>query len=187
MTAAGELQTGAMVWADLDQETRAALDGKLDGLYGYGPTPVAFDSIPVDKQQALLLLMRRLIALKLWDAVRRIDNVYGEGGVGMYFTAWPFLNSALRSRKDFTSLLARHSDNSGGFLEKSRVNATLHFLYIDQTGPERGERHWHVHFDLHGPWGSPLSTARHLWREKFRAQHPNWRVIAPFFDQGFDK
>lgn len=177
MTDEAAPQTGALVWVNLDQETRAALDNKLDGLYGYGPTPAAFDTIPVDKQQALLLLMRRLLALKLWDAVRRIDNIYGEGGVGMYFTAWPYLESTLRSRKDFTRFLARHRDNSGGFLEKSRVNATLHFLYLDGA-----ERRWHVHFDLYGPWGSPLSTARHLWREKFRAQHPNWRAIAPFFD-----
>lgn len=169
--------TETLVWANLDQETRAALDNKLEGLYGYGPTPAAFDTIPVDKQQALLLLMRRLMALKLWDAVRRIDNIYGEGGVGMYFTAWPFLESALRSRKDFTRFLARHSDNSGGFLEKSRVKATLHFLYLD-----KGERHWHVHFDLHGPWGSPQSITRHLLKEKLLAQHPDWRAIAPFFD-----
>jgi hypothetical protein len=182
MTPVAGAQTPALVWADLDHATREALDNKLEGLYGYGPTPAAFDSIPVDKQQALLLLVRRLIALRLWDAVRRIDNVYGEGGVGMYFTAWPFLNSVLRNRKDFTSFLARHSDNSGGYLERSRVNATLHFLYIDRAEPDHGERHWHVHFDLYGPWGSPLSTARHLWREKFRSQHPDWRAIAPFFD-----
>jgi hypothetical protein len=170
-------ETRVLVWGELDQDARATLDNKLEGLYGYGPTPAAFERLPVDKQQALLLLMRRLVALKLWDAVRRIDNIYGEGGVGIYFTAWPFLDAALRRRKDFTRLLARHSDNTGGFLEKSRVNATLHFLYIDD-----GERHWHVHFDLHGPWGSPLSTARHLVKEKLLAQHPDWRTIAAFFD-----
>lgn len=177
MTAGARSQTSAMVWADLDQAARASLDNKLDGLYGYGPTPAAFETIAVDKQQALLLLMRRLVTLKLWDAVRRIDNIYGEGGVGMYFTAWPFLESALRRRKDFTRFLARHRDNSGGFLENSRANATLHFLYIDD-----GERHWHVHFDLYGPWSSPLSTTRHLLREKLLAQHPDWRAIGAFFD-----
>jgi len=170
-------ETRTLAWTDLDQETREKLDGKLDGLYDYGKTAVAFERLAVDKQQALLLLMRRLVVLNLWDAVRVIDNVYGEGGVGIYFTAWPYLWSALDRRKDFTQLFARHKDNTGGFLEKSRLHATLHFLYVDQ-----GERHWHVHFDLYGPWGSPLTTARHLLREKFLAQHPDWRAISAYFE-----
>jgi hypothetical protein len=137
---------------------------------------VAFDLIAHDKQQALLLLMRRLVALNLWDAVRVIDNVYGEGGVGMYFTAWPYLWSTLNRRKDFTRRFARHKDNSGGFIEKSRLNASLHFLYIDDS-----ERHWHVHFDLYGPWGSPLTTARHLLNEKFLGRYPDWSDISGHF------
>lgn len=177
MTVEIDSQTGPMAWADLDEATRAKLDKKLNGLYGSGDTPAAFESIPLDKQQALLLLMRRLAALNLWDAVRLIDNVYGEGGVGMYFTAWPYLWSTLQRRKDFTRRFARHRDNTGGFLEKSRLHATLHFLYLD-----KGERHWHVHFDLYGPWGSPLTTARHLLREKFLGQYPDWRAISAYFD-----
>jgi hypothetical protein len=177
MTIGMDSETRALVWTDLDQETRARLDEKLDGLYNYGKTAVAFEKIPVDKQQALLLLMRRLMELNLWDAVRVIDNVYGEGGVGIYFTAWPYLWSTLNRRKDFTQAFARHKDNTGGFLEKSRLHATLHFLYLDQ-----GERHWHVHFDLYGPWGSPLTMARHLFREKFLAQHPDWRAIRAYFE-----
>jgi len=169
-----------LTWADLDAETRENLDSKLDGLYGFGSTPNAFSTIAIDKQQALLLLMRRLVALKLWDAVRLIDNVYGEGGVGIYFSAWPYLWSTLQRRKDFTRFFARHPHNSGGFLEKSRLNASLHFLYIDDGGPER---HWHVHFDLYGPWGSPLTTARHLLREKFMARHPSWRDIREYFNK----
>jgi hypothetical protein len=182
MTSGTDSQTRTLAWTDLDEDTRARLDKKLDGLYGYGGTAAAFERIPVDKQQALLLLMRRLVALDLWGAVRVIDNVYGEGGVGMYFTAWPYLWSTLRRRKDFTRLFARHRDNTGGFLEKSRRNATLHFLYIDNRDDgDDGERHWHVHFDLYGPWGSPLSTARHLLREKFLAQYPDWRAISAWF------
>jgi len=176
MTVGTDSQTRMLAWSDLDHETRARLDGKLDRLYDYGPTAAAFESIAVDKQQALLLLMRRLVVLGLWDTVRRIDNVYGEGGVGMYFTAWPYLRSTLQRRRDFTQSFARHRDNTGGFLEKSRLNATLHFLYLDQ-----GERHWHVHFDLYGPWGSPLTTARHLLWEKFLGRYPDWRAISASF------
>ena len=120
-----------MVWDELDEVTRAALDNKLDALYGYERSAAAFESIPVEKQQALLKIMRRLAALNLWSAVRRIDNLYGEGGVGMYFMAWPFLGSTLRRRRDFTRWFARHRDNSGGFLEKTQPMASLHFLYID--------------------------------------------------------
>ena len=182
MTAGADLQLAALKWAELDQATRDILGKKLDGLYGYGATPAAFDSIALDKQQAILLLMRRLVALNLWDAVRIISNAYGEGGVGIYFTAWPYLWSTLNRRKDFTQRFARHKDNTGGFLEKTRLNATLHFLYIDE-GTDNSERQWHVHFDRYGPWGSPFTTARHLLNEKFLARHPDWRTISAYFQQ----
>ena len=176
MTSETKSRTAAMVWDELDEATRTTLDNKLDGLYGYEHSATAFESIPVDKQQALLLIMRRLTALNLWTAVRRIDNVYGEGGVGMYFTAWPFLESALRRRRDFTRWFARHRDNSGGFLERTRPMASLHFLYIDN-----GQRHWNVHFDLHSGVSSPLSAARHLIHERLLRRQPDWTRIKACF------
>jgi len=123
-----------------------------------------------------LLIMRRLTALNLWSAVRRIDNVYGEGGVGMYFTAWPFLESVLRRRRDFTRWFARHPDNHGGFLERTRPRAALHFLYIDN-----GERRWNVHFDLHSGVASPASTVRHLVHERLLGRRPDWTQIKACF------
>jgi len=176
MTSEAKSRTVAMVWDELDEDTRATLDNKLDGLYGYERSAAAFESIPFDKQQALLLIMRRLETLYLWSAVRRIDNLYGEGGVGMYFTAWPLLESTLCRRRDFTRWFARHRDNSGGFLEKTRPMASLHFLYIDN-----GQRLWNVHFDLHSGVCSPLSTVRHLVHEKFLHHRPDWAQIKECF------
>lgn len=176
MTSEAKSRTAAMVWNELDEDARATLDNKLEGLYGYGRSAAAFESIPVDKQQALLLIMRRLVALNLWNAVRRIDNLYGEGGVGMYFTAWPFLESTLRRRRDFTRWFARHRDNSGGFLEKTRPIAALHFLYLDN-----GARHWNVHFDLYSGVASPFSTVRHLVHERLLGHRPDWTQIKACF------
>ena len=68
---------------------------------------VAFESWPVDKQQALMLLMDRLQTKGLWHLVKRITNVYGEGGVGLQFEAWPMIESTLTRRRDFTRLMAK--------------------------------------------------------------------------------
>lgn len=180
MTSEVKSRTAAMAWDQLDEDTRATLDNKLDGLYGYERTATAFESIPVDKQQALLLIMRRLVALNLWSPVRRIDNIYGEGGVGMYFTAWPLLESTLRRRRDFTRWFARHPDNHGGFLERTRPKAALHFLYID-NGSDNDGRHWNVHFDLHSGVASPFSTVRHLVQERLLGHRPDWKQIKACF------
>ncbi|MEP6708389.1 MAG: hypothetical protein ABJC05_12760 [Pyrinomonadaceae bacterium] len=181
MTSGAKWRSAAMVWDELDEDTRATLANKLDGLYGYDRSAAAFDSIPVDKQQALLLIMRRLTALNLWSAVRRIDNIYGEGGVGMYFTAWPFLEASIRRRRDFTRWFARHADNHGGFLERTRPMAALHFLYIDNS-PGNDRRHWNVHFDLHSGVASPFSTVRHLVHERLLGHRPDWIEIKACFD-----
>jgi hypothetical protein len=45
--------------------------------------------VAIDKQQAMMLLVDRLQTKGLWHLVKRITNVYGEGGVGMQFEAWP--------------------------------------------------------------------------------------------------
>lgn len=159
-------------WRELTLERRAALERKLEGLYGYERDEDAFDSLSVDKQQALLLLARRWRDLKLWDAVRRVTNVYGEGGVGMNFTAWPLLESTLRRRGDFTRWFAAHGDTAGGFLERGRQRASLHILYVEDAG-----RRWAAHFDLYNPWASPINAWRHLLHEKLRQETPDWRVI----------
>jgi hypothetical protein len=82
-------------WSNLAEKLRAGLERKLEGLYGRASDESAFNQLSVDKQQALLILARRFLDLKFWVAVRRIENLYGEGGVGMNFLAWPYLKSTL--------------------------------------------------------------------------------------------
>ncbi len=158
-------------------EMPAMFRGKLDGLYGRQSDEQAYSALPVDKREALALLARRLTEVGLWTAVGRIVNVYGLGGVGMYFNATVDLVSKLRGRKDFTRAFARHRDNTGGFLEKNRRRASLHFLYINAAS---GEREWHVHLDLYGPLGSIVSSIKHLFYERWRKFRPDWRMMKPF-------
>ena len=94
-----------LTWATLPAETRELLRGKLAGLWGAPTDAAAFDSWPLDKKQALLLLLDRLYAKGLWNLVKRVTNVYGEGGVGLEFEAWPKIKSTLSDRRDFTRLL----------------------------------------------------------------------------------
>lgn len=160
-------------WENLSEETRAGLERKLQGLYGAQSDSEAFNFLVLDKQQALLILLHRLGQLGLWSPVARIDNVYGEGGVGMSFRAWPFLFSTLRRHKDFTSMFAKHHNNSGGFMEIKRPRGSLHFCYVDGD-----VREWAVHFDIYNPWASPLNAWRHLLHEKFNGESADWRIIA---------
>lgn len=153
--------------------------GKLEGMYGWGTDEKVYAALPRDKRAALLLITRRLRQKDLWHAVGRIVNVYGVGGVGLYFGALNDLESQLGARKDFTRRFARHRDNSGGFLERNRRHASLHFLYIDRPG---GEREWHVHLDLYGPMGSFLSTSKHLLHERWRKFRPDWRMMKEFVE-----
>lgn len=161
-----------LCWRELTPDTRASLERKLEGLYGNERDESAFDALAVDKQQALLIIVRRWRELKLWDTVRRVENVYGEGGTGMNFAAWPLLESTLRRRNDFTRLFARHGDTTGGFLERGKGRGSLHILYVDER-----ERRWAAHFDLYNPWASPLNAWRHMLHEKIRHETPGWRVI----------
>lgn len=170
MTAA--LRAKRLRWAELSDEARDALERKLKGLYGGESDAAAFDNLAVDKQQALLLLSNRLSELALWPSVRLVENVYGTGGVGMNFRAWPELATRLQSRKDFTTVFAAHRDNAAGFLERGRPQASLHFLYQD-----KGERLWSVHFDLYNLWSSPANALRHLVHEKIRGATPDWRTV----------
>jgi hypothetical protein len=163
----------ALRWEDLTPATRELLQGKLAGLWGAPSDAAAFESWSIDKQQAMLLLLDRMHAKGLWHVVRRVTNVYGDGGVGLQFEAWPMVESTLTRRRDFTRLLANHKDTTGGFYERSRGEAVLHFLF------QEGEpRTWYVHFDLYSPVHSPGSAFRHLRHEFLGKVRPDWQTIA---------
>jgi hypothetical protein len=174
-------------WIELPEEVRLRFRGKLSGLFGVTGDEAAYDSLARDKQEALMLLSQRLVELALWQSVTRIVNVYGQGGVGLNFTADAECETLLLGRKDFTSLLARR-DNPDAFFENARTRASLHFLYSDRA--ETG-RDWHVHFDFYGPMGSLLSAVQHLNYERFGKFRPDWRMIksrfrSPTVRQGVD-
>lgn len=157
-----------------DLQVPDAFRGKLAGMYGWGSDEDVYARLPEDKHEALSLLAKRLIETDLWQAVGTIVNVYGVGGVGLYFGATRDLQAELSGRPDFTRAFARHHDNTGGFLEKRRKHASLHFLYID---PPQDERQWHVHLDYYGPYGSLMTTAQHLFYERWRKFRPDWRLM----------
>ena len=162
-----------LTWSDLSTEAHELLTGKLVGLWGASSDVAAFESWPLDKQQALVLLLRRMRQKELWHLVKQVTNVYGEGGVGIQFLAWPMIESTLQRRRDFTRLFANHKDTSGGFYEKNRESAVLHFLY------QEGEpRTWYVHFDLYSPVHSLRSALKHLRHEFLGKLTPDWRMIA---------
>ena len=165
-----------MQWRALPDDVRQEFSGKLAGLWGAPTDEVAFDCLAQDKQQALLLLFQSMQPKGLWRLIKSIDNVYGEGGVGISFEAWPSIKSTLEERKDFTQLFANHSDTTGGFYEKGRPDAVLHFLYQDGNPPK-----WYVHFDLYSPVYSLKSAAKHFWHEFFRKVTPDCKMIAQCF------
>ncbi len=162
-----------VTWAELSDDTRELLTGKLAGLWGAPTDAAAFDSWPLDKKQGMLLLLERLDSKKLWRLVKRVTNVYGEGGVGLEFEAWPMIEWTLSHRDDFTRLLANHKDTSGGFYEKKRGEAVLHFLF-----QEGAPRRWYVHFDLYSPVHSPAIALKHVRYEFLGKLKPDWRMIA---------
>ena len=162
-------------WRDLSSDIREGLSGKLKGLWGAPSDETAFDGLAEDKQQALLLIFKRMQVKGLWHLVKSIDNVYGEGGVGIGFAAWPLIRTTLSQRKDFTRLFANHRDTAGGFYEKGRPDAILHFLYQNGNPPK-----WYLHFDLHSPVHSPRSAARHFRHEFVGKICPDWKMIAQY-------
>lgn len=160
-------------WFDLPASRRELLQGKLAGLWGAETDAAAFESWTVDKQQAMILLCDRMQAKHLWHLVKRVTNIYGEGGVGLQFEAWPMIESTLLRRRDFTRLMANHKDTTGGFYERRRGAAILHFLF-----QEGDPRTWYVHFDLYSPVHSPGSAFKHLRHEFLGKVRPDWRMIA---------
>ena len=165
----------ALTWGSLPRETREQLSGKLVGIWGAPSDEAAFDSWPLDKKQALMLLVERLNEKGLWHLVRQVTNVYGEGGVGIQFLAWPMIESTLKRRPDFTRRFANHKDTAGGFYEKKRADAVLHFLF------QEGEpRQWYVHFDLYSPVHSLTSALKHLRHEFIGGLKPDWQIIAKY-------
>jgi hypothetical protein len=164
---------GTLSWDELTPGARAALKGRLEGLYGVGADAEAFDALPVDKQRALLIFVSRLCELKLWRVVERLTNVYGAGGVGIEFIAVPDLHTRLRRSRRFTSRFAAHRDTAEGFYELRQPKAALHFLRARRDG-----RAWSAHFDLYAPLASPASALLHLWHEKLRGETPDWGMIA---------
>jgi hypothetical protein len=170
-------QLSPMLWTDLAYDSRDALTGKLSGLWGAATDEDAFNSLGVDKQQALLLVLARLQAKNLWHVISKIENVYGEGGVGIAFSAWPIVESTLRARNDFTTRFANHKDTTCGFYERGRADAVLHFLFV-----EGKPRKWFVHFDLYSPVHSPASAFKHLRHEFLGKLTPDWRMIQQCFD-----
>ena len=171
-----ESPTTSLVWADLSPETKELLKGKLTGLWGAESDEAAFDSWTIDKKYALLLLLKRICAKDLWHVVKRVTNVYGEGGVGLQFDAWPIVESILSQRSDFTRRFANHKDTSGGFYEKGRAEAVLHFLF--REGQQGQQRTWYVHFDHYSPVHSAGSLLKHLRYEFLSKTKPDWRTIA---------
>jgi hypothetical protein len=165
-------QVKPLLWKDLSPDLRETFTGKLSGLWGAASDEEAFNACAIDKQQTLLIMANRLQAKNLWHLIRKIENVYGEGGVGLGFSAWPMIESTLRSRKDFTRFLANHNDTTAGFYEKGRCDAVLHFLFV-----EGNPRKWYVHFDLHSPVHSPVSAWRHLRYEFIGKVTPDWQTI----------
>ncbi|MCA1815325.1 MAG: hypothetical protein LC746_02750 [Acidobacteria bacterium] len=170
---AGGRGAHASTWDELPAYLRSALEGRLAGLYGAPDDAQAFGALAEDKRRALLVFARRLRELDLWDSVRRVTNVYGEGGVGIAFAADPRLSRRLRASRRFTSRFAAHGDTAEGFFEMGQRRASLHFLRA-----ARGADEWAAHFDLHSPVGDPLSALRHLWRERWRGRAPRWEEIA---------
>ena len=178
MRCLGTALAKAVEWADLPATTRELLAGKLAGLWGAPTDAAAFDSWPLDKRQALLLLLNRLHSKELWHLVKKVTNVYGEGGVGLQFEAWPMIESTLSRRPDFTRMFAKHKGTSGGFYERQRGKAALHFLF------EEGEpRRWYVHFDLYSPIHSLSSALKHLFYEAMGKVKPDWRMISKSLNQ----
>lgn len=168
---------GPILWTNLPAATREALTGKLTGLWGHTSDESLFNSCAIDKQQTLLIMASRLQAKDLWHVIEKVSNVWGEHGVGIDFSPVEGVDATLRARKDFTTFMANHKGTTGGFYEKGRGDAVLHFIYTDGN-PQK----WAVHFDLYSPVHSPVSIFKHLRFEFLGKLFPDWRMIQERLD-----
>jgi hypothetical protein len=166
-----------MLWKDLPAGVREALTGKLAGLWQHPTDEDFFNWCPVDKQQTLLIMASRLMAKGLWHPVEKITDVWGVHGVGIKFIPAAGVLGMLRSRKDFTRFMARHKGTTGGFYEKGRGDAVLHFIYTDGDPQE-----WGIHFDLYSPLHSLPSIFKHLRYEFLGHLFPDWQMIKDRLD-----
>src|SRR5687768_12262490 len=129
------------------------------------------------KPEAVVMFVGRKGCEGLLHVVKRVTNVYGEGGVGLQFEAWPMIESTLSRRRDFTRLFANHNDTNGGFYETERDSVILPFLF------QEGEpRTWYVHFDLYSPVHSAGSAWKHLRHEFMGDVKPDWRLISKMLE-----
>lgn len=166
-----------VLWNNLPADVREALTGKLEGLWEHLSDESLFNSCLIDQQQTLLILVSRLLAKDLWQVIQKVNNVWGKHGVGIDFTPVDGVDAMLKGRKDFTTFMANHKGTTGGFYEKGRRDAILHFIYTDGT-PQK----WAVHFDLYSPVHSPVSIYKHLRHEFFGQLFPDWRMIKERLD-----
>ena len=160
-------------WKELPANIRRALDGPLNGLYQHARAADAFNALTEDKQQALRMLTKCFLTLELWPHVRSVGNVWGEGGVGMNFTAWPSFLETLRWHRKFSRRLAQRPGQDGGFRETHVKHGGLHILFKG-----RGEsRLWDAHFDMYNPLFSPSNTVLHVWNEVINSKTPDWQMV----------
>lgn len=166
--------TIASDWNALDCKLRRCFADKLAGLYSHGDDRTAFDSLAPDKRASLFLLAARLCDLDLWSEVRKIENLYGTGGVGASFSAHA---SLLRRARDCPRLResrwASKRSAITGFFERSRAEATLHLVFEDAP-----RNRWSVHFDRLSPVFSMTTALGHLFGEKLLRRCPDWREIS---------
>lgn len=169
-------------WPALESSARLAFECTLEGLYGCASSEAAFEALPRDKQQALLILNGRLHIHNLWQHILRVENVYGLGGVGMSFTAGPNFHAALARHRSFLSVFASDKRPAISFRETCRRRAALHFV-----GCRRAPQHariWFVHFDYHNPLHSPAGAWRHIFFEHLRRDTPDWQTIDKALREG---
>ena len=100
------MKAAARTWEALSDQERQRYQNKLGGLYGHEGDEAAYNALTIDKQEALQMITERLLRSDLWQYIGRIVNVYGVGGVGMYFSAVGDLDSELSRRREFTRLFA---------------------------------------------------------------------------------
>src|ERR1041385_4267554 len=96
------MEQSASTWADLSENERDQYGNRLSGIYGHEGDEAAYNALTIDKRAALKLISGRLIRADLWQYVGSIVNVYGLGGVGMYFSAAGDLAAELDRRPEFT-------------------------------------------------------------------------------------